>query len=164
MYCMLTKFSHAATPILPLHGLLYHLWSNSENVNIKQLSDDINIWVFQTPVWSWNYMSLVRPLLSQSPPVKSHTIYLQMMSYFQWCGSILSIMQPYINHMHNYEYQCTYPVNFRGCWCLTHYKILYIAQVLTMNDVTLHHLNYSFLMCWSISCSLQTICYWLLCL
>ena len=43
MYCMLTKFSHVATPILPLHGLLYHLWSNSENVNIKQLSDDINI-------------------------------------------------------------------------------------------------------------------------
>lgn len=43
MYCMLTKFSHAATPILPLHGLLYHLWSNSDNVNIKQLSDDINM-------------------------------------------------------------------------------------------------------------------------
>ena len=140
-----------------IYGVTLIMWTLNNLVMIL-------IWVFQTPVWSWNYMSLVRPLLSQSPPVKSHTIYKQMMSYFQWCGSILSIMQPYINQMHNYEYQCTYPVNFRGCWCLTHYKILYIAQVLTMNDVTLHHLNYSFLMCWCISCSLQTICYWLLCL
>ena len=50
-------------------------------------------------------------------------------------------MQPYINQMHNYEYQCTYPVNLRGCWCLTHYKILYIAQVLTMNNMLEHQLH-----------------------